>query len=152
MLWHPGDFPTGSYVMQFLLDGQIAGTAAFTVVSSLSPYLSHAAPLYWCVGPAKAFCASPFGSLASQTAIKMICWREGRTFVGNYKSSRWFYVVADGAEGFIHSSWVEDQIAAPKCSSIGWIAAIDWASARIGAAPPKTIKTADGMSFRHTSG
>jgi hypothetical protein len=72
----------------------------------------------------------------------MVCWRDGSTATGTYRSNRWFYVRAAGREGFIHSSWVTNQVVTQNCASINWMRASDWAIEQIGRVDPTPAQRA----------
>lgn len=44
----------------------------------------------------------------------MDCWQYGQSFAGNYLSTKWFYGY-NGSWGYIHSSYVYNQITVPPC-------------------------------------
>ena len=51
------------------------------------------------------------------TSFRMTCWLWGQTFTGNYRSAKWFYgqEYSRGSWGYIHSSYVLNQITVPRC-------------------------------------
>jgi hypothetical protein len=105
------------------------------------PYLVKFAELHWCVNFGDARCATLESSvhevsLPVKTPLTMVCWETGSAYTGTYRSTKWFYVMGGGREGFVHSSFVRDQVAVSNCSTIPWLLATDWAIAHLGTTAP----------------
>lgn len=51
------------------------------------------------------------------TKFLMICWTDWQWATGNYTSNRWFYgeTYSTGSYGYVHSSYVNNQGAVPRC-------------------------------------
>lgn len=124
------------------------GTAATTSAVSGTMIRVNAAPYGAYVRPcpvASAACA-PIGSVASGTGVTMQCWRDGGWATGNYASNRWFWIVAGATRGFVHSSFVVNQVSTPLCPTdrgptapvapAGAQRALDWAVAHNGTYAP----------------
>ena len=56
----------------------------------------------------------PNGWVKDHTAFYMHCWTDHAYFNGNYGSARWFYGY-NGYWGYVHSSYVYNQIGVPHC-------------------------------------
>lgn len=56
----------------------------------------------------------PNGWVKDGTAFYMHCYTDHSYFSGNYGSSRWFYGY-NGYWGYVHSSYVFNQISVPRC-------------------------------------
>lgn len=85
-----------------------------------------------CVDLANVNCA-PVGTTGATTATKMRCWRDGSWATGTYRSNRWFLVLlSDGREGYVHSSYVGNQVASPRCDTLPYVRAADFAISQIG--------------------
>ena len=55
------------------------------------------------------------GELGNDTDVAMVCYTDGPWDGGNYTSNRWFYVYAGSTGGWVHSSFVSDQVSVPAC-------------------------------------
>lgn len=85
-----------------------------------------------CVDTSNSVC-SPVGTTSSAGVVTQRCWRDGSWATGNYSSNRWFLVyLADGREGFVHSSFVQNQVSSPNCSSLAYVRAADKALSFVG--------------------
>ncbi|TDW98254.1 hypothetical protein [Kribbella sp. VKM Ac-2566] len=83
-----------------------------------------------CVNTASAAC----GQVATTTSTgRMQCWRDGSWADGNYSSNRWFLMeLSNGQEGFVHSSFVTNQVSVPNCDTLVRVRAADWALGQVG--------------------
>ena len=109
--------------------GLTVATASGASAASVASYVN----LRPCVDLNNANCA-PVGTTGAGGGLyKMRCWRDGSGATGAYWSNRWFLVsLADGREGYVHSSFVTQQYATPNCTTLPYVRAADWAIARIG--------------------
>jgi hypothetical protein len=94
---------------------------------------ADAANIRACVNVDSSVCA-PTTSVPRNTTVSMSCWRDAaKSTVGLYASPRWFLVrVADGREGFMHSSLVSGQTSVPNCNTLARVRMADWAIAQHG--------------------
>lgn len=78
-----------------------------------------------CVNLAAAVCA-PVGTTSSTSVTTMRCWRDASWATGAARSNRWFLVyLTDGREGYVHSSYVQGQVATPNCGTLAYVRAAD---------------------------
>lgn len=54
-------------------------------------------------------------NLYNDTGVSMRCWTDSYWWYGNYNSPRWFYVIAGSRGGWVHSSFVWNQVWTPHC-------------------------------------
>jgi hypothetical protein len=86
--------------------------------SAAGSYITQTANLRSCVNTGSIWCAA-FGTFASGTSVRTICWIDGSTATGAYTSRRWFLVRrGDGFEAFVHSSLVGAQTTTPNCLNV----------------------------------
>jgi hypothetical protein len=85
-----------------------------------------------CVDLSNPVC-SPVGTTISTTINKIRCYRDGSWATGAYASNRWFLVyLADGREGYVHSSFVSGQYPTPECTTLAYVRAADKALSYVG--------------------
>lgn len=121
-----------------------AGTFASSPATAASaPQISKKASLQYCISASKPGCkpAAKF----SAGRVTMVCWRDGSTVTGAYRSNRWFYVSQGSRTGWTHSSWVTHQAKVPACSGSKFrgISAATWAAETTG----QTKATADQAAW-----
>ena len=111
-----------------------ASSAAPVSATTYSSVIQAKASTYWCTS-SSGVCKYSFSTITKGTHVHMICWQDGRTVTGVYKSNRWFYVeLSSGFEAFVHSSDVstKTQTTTPACSTLSWFKAMTWALAQDG--------------------
>lgn len=112
-------------------------------------YVSTAAAMRLCTNTGNAGCR-PAGmpSVARHAKVKMVCWQDGSTATGEYKTNRWFWVDAPTGSGYVHASYVKRQTSVPACSTKrAWVAA-EQAVARYGQV---MASAADQAMFSNTA-
>ena len=113
--------------------GQIPPPATTQPPTPSGTYISKGFPLYLCVNTAIAGCR-PAGmpSVSSSQKASMVCWQDGSSATGDYKTNRWFWVTGAFGEGFVTASVVRNQTNVPACTTIKRFVAADAAVARDG--------------------
>lgn len=100
--------------------------------SAATPSVEAGVNLRPCVSLSNGNCA-PVGVTDGGTLYKMRCWRDGTSVTGNYTSQRWLLVsLRNGQEGYVHSSYVTNQVGTPSCSTLPYVRAADFAISLIG--------------------
>jgi hypothetical protein len=120
-----------SFTLACLIVLLLSGVGVWTAAPASAATVTQNVNLRPCVDLNNPNC-SPVGTTAGGV-YKLRCWRDGSWATGNYSSNRWFLLaLADGREGYVHSSFVGSQYSTPNCSDLPYVRAADWAIARIG--------------------
>lgn len=103
--------------------------------SAATPTLQGAANLRDCVAIDRPGCG-PTAVLPAGTPVTMVCWLDGSWSTGAYATDRWLYLSGGGRTGFVHASWVVDQVATPACGEDRGVSAVRWAAEQVGETAP----------------
>lgn len=117
-------------ILAFALIAAGALTATAKPAAAADYYASRITP-----GMNVRVCADPGCQVATSTTTtgRMQCWRDGGMATGKYSSKRWFLMeLNNGQEGYVHSSFVTNQVTVPNCGTIPRVLAADWALGQVG--------------------
>jgi hypothetical protein len=119
-------------IMCLMLVVTVLGIQAGTISSASAATVTSGVNIRPCVNLANPVC-NPVGTTSSTGVSTIRCWRDGSTATGAYTSNRWFLVyLADGREGYVHSSFVGGQYVTPNCSNLAYVRAADQALSYVG--------------------
>ena len=110
--------------------GVLTGVALGTPILAASPAsaatVTSGASIRACVDLNNVVCNNSVGTTNGSGVSAMRCWRDGSWATGTYRSNRWFLLnLSDGREGYVHSSFVQNQASVPNCSTLAYVRAAD---------------------------
>jgi hypothetical protein len=112
--------------------GVLGGLCLLTAPAANATTVAAGVNLRPCVDLSNGNCA-PVGTTGNAGVTRMRCYRDGAWATGNYRSNRWFLLLlTDGREGYVHSSFVGNQVLTPNCSTLPYVRAADFAISQIG--------------------